>query len=445
MKSRVRLDDEADFHGVILARFDVFHPLWHDRPTMRDRSTAPSYRWVILSTLSTTETISWGILYYAFGILLAPMEREMGWSRAESTAAFSIALLVSAIGAVPAGRWVDRGGARLMMSLGSCAATALMVAWARVESLPALYLIWAAVGVTMAAVLYEPAFAVLAKWFVHDRDRGFTILTLAAGLASTIFNPIASLLAASLGWRQAVLVLAAILGVTTIPMHAFLLRGGPADDGARARETTARRGGGESPDLNARAALRTATFWFLALAFLIQAFAHAGISLHSVPMLIEWGYKPTFAATVIGLVGAMQVAGRLVFAPLRTRLSARAVTMLILACQSVAFLILWGVPGVGGLFAFVACFGISNGMATLVRASLVAELWGRTHYGAIAGALSVWSTLARAVAPLSIGLAYLAWGGYRPILLTLAILSALAVLSAGRALRAKVSAPSKPA
>ncbi|HEV2057019.1 MAG TPA: MFS transporter [Methylomirabilota bacterium] len=412
---------------------------------MRDDSTAPSYRWVIVSTLSVTETISWGILYYAFGILLAPMEQEMGLSRAESTAAFSIALLVSAIFAVPVGRWVDRGGARLMMTLGSCAGVALLVAWARVESLPALYLIWAAVGVTMAAVLYEPAFAVLAKWFVHDRERGFTILTLAAGLASTIFNPIASLLAASLGWRQAVLVLAAILGVTTIPMHAFLLRGGPVDEGLPARAATAGRGDGKSPDLNARAALRTATFWFLALAFLIQSFAHAGISLHSVPMLIEWGYKPTFAATVIGLVGAMQVVGRLVFAPLRTRLSARAVTMMILACQSLAFLILWGVPGIVGLFAFVICFGISNGMATLVRASIVAELWGRTHYGAIAGALSVASTLARAVAPLSIGLAYLAWGGYRPILIGLAILSALAVLSAGRALSVKVSAPSKPA
>ncbi len=411
----------------------------------RSSPKASSYRWVVLSTLSTTETISWGILYYAFGILLAPMERDMGWSRAESTAAFSIALLVSAVGAVPAGRWVDRGGARLMMTLGSIAGTALMVAWAHVESLPALYLLWAAVGVTMAAVLYEPAFAVLARWFVHDRERGFTILTLAAGLASTIFNPISSWLAASLGWRQAVLVLAAILGATTIPLHAIQLRGSPADAGEGAREATAERADGGSPDLNARAALRTATFWFLALAFLIQSFAHAGISLHSVPMLIEWGYQPTFAATVIGLIGAMQVAGRLVFAPLRTRLSSRAVTMLILAFQSGSFLILWGVPGVVGLFVFVACFGISNGMATLVRASLVAELWGRTHYGAIAGALSVWSTLARAVAPLSIGLAYLAWGGYRPILLTLAILSALAVLSAGRALRAEASAPPEPA
>ena len=387
----------------------------------------------MVSTLSVTETITWGILYYAFGVLLAPMERDMGWSRAQSTAAFSIALLLAAAGAVPVGRLVDQGRARVMMTLGSCAGTLLLVLWARVESLHALYLVWAGIGLTMATVLYEPAFAVLAKWFVHDRERGFTILTLAAGLASTIFNPISSWLAGWLGWRQAVVVLAGFMGATTIPMHALLLRPHPRGDGEAS--TAASVPSASGPDVDARAALRTATFWFLALAFLIQSFAHAGISLHSVPMLIEWGYPPTFAATMIGLVGVMQVLGRLVFAPLRTRLSSRSVTMLILAFQSVSFLVLWGVHGIYGLVAFVACFGISNGMATLVRASIVAELWGRTHYGAIAGALSVWSTLARAVAPVSIGIAYALGGGYRPVLVGLAILSALAVLSAGRALR----------
>jgi len=387
----------------------------------------------MVSTLSVTETITWGILYYAFGVLLAPMERDMGWSRAQSTAAFSIALLLAAAGAVPVGRLVDQGRARVMMTVGSCAGTLLLVLWARVESLHALYLVWAGIGLTMATVLYEPAFAVLAKWFVHDRERGFTILTLAAGLASTIFNPISSWLAGWLGWRQAVLVLAGFMGATTIPMHALLLRPHPRGDGEAS--TAASVPSASGPDVDARAALRTATFWFLALAFLIQSFAHAGISLHSVPMLIEWGYPSTFAATMIGLVGVMQVLGRLVFAPLRTRLSSRSVTMLILAFQSVSFLVLWGVHGIYGLVAFVACFGISNGMATLVRASIVAELWGRTHYGAIAGALSVWSTLARAVAPVSIGIAYALGGGYRPVLVGLAILSALAVLSAGRALR----------
>src|SRR5262245_63995465 len=110
----------------------------------------------MVSTLSVTETITWGILYYAFGVLLAPMERDMGWSRAQSTAAFSIALLLAAAGAVPVGRLVDQGRARVMMTLGSCAGTLLLVLWARVESLHALYLVWAGIGLTMATVLYEP-------------------------------------------------------------------------------------------------------------------------------------------------------------------------------------------------------------------------------------------------------------------------------------------------
>jgi hypothetical protein len=150
-------------------------------------------------------------------------------------------------------------------------------------------------------------------------------------------------------------------------------------------------------------------------------------------MLIEWGYPPTFAATMTGLGGTMQVLGRRVFAPLRTRLSARSVTMLILAFQSASLLILWGVPAIYGLVAFVACFGISNGMVTLVRASIVAELWGRMHYGTIASALSVGRRWRARFAPVRIGIAYALWGGYRPVLVGLAILSALAVLSAGRA------------
>src|SRR5215475_2371077 len=212
----------------------------------------------MVSTLSVTETITWGILYYAFGVLLAPMERDMGWSRAQSTAAFSIALLLAAAGAVPAGRLVDRGRARVMMTLGSCAGTLLLVLWARVESLHALYLVWAGIGLTMATVLYEPAFAVLAKWFVHDRERGFTILTLAAGLASTIFNPISSWLAGWVGWRHAVLLLAAFLGVTTIAKLALLLRGAPYGRGETALlPEAAGDEGPRAPDLVVNAALRT--------------------------------------------------------------------------------------------------------------------------------------------------------------------------------------------
>src|SRR5687767_15831922 len=78
--------------------------------------------WAIVVALGVTETTSYGILYYAFAVLLGPMERELGWSRAQLTGAFSLALLVSGVAAVPVGWWVDRHGARLLMTVGSCLA-----------------------------------------------------------------------------------------------------------------------------------------------------------------------------------------------------------------------------------------------------------------------------------------------------------------------------------
>jgi MFS family permease len=184
-------------------------------------------------TLGITETASWGILYYAFTVFVTPMEAELGWSRAAITGAFSLALLVSGAAAVPAGHWLDRHGPRLLMTLGSCAATLLVLAWAAAGDLAAFYLTWAGIGVAMAAVLYEPAFATVAVWFDRRRTQALAVLTLIAALASTIYVPLAAWLVQAQGWRSALVTLALVLGATTIAPHALLLRRRPEDLGLR--------------------------------------------------------------------------------------------------------------------------------------------------------------------------------------------------------------------
>src|ERR671932_2141462 len=104
------------------------------------------YGWVLMVTLGVTETISWGILYYAFSVYLAPMEAETGWSRGDMTGAFSLGLLVAGLAAMPVGRWLDRHGPRLLMTVGSIGGTLLVLAWSRTQDLRELYLIWAAIG-----------------------------------------------------------------------------------------------------------------------------------------------------------------------------------------------------------------------------------------------------------------------------------------------------------
>src|SRR5918912_2574974 len=189
------------------------------------------YGWLLVLTLGVTETISWGVLFYAFSVFLAPMERELGWSRGAMTGAFSVALLLAGLAAVPIGRWLDRHGPRLLMTAGSCLASLLVLAWAAVTELGPFYLVWAGIGLTMAAVLYDPAFATVTVWFERQRVRALTAITLMAGLASTIFIPLAGWLVVTLGWREALLVLAAVLAIGTIPPHALVLRRRPEDLG----------------------------------------------------------------------------------------------------------------------------------------------------------------------------------------------------------------------
>src|SRR5215217_7252330 len=225
------------------------------------------YGWVVVGTLATTETISWGILYYAFSAFLVPMQRELGWSTAALTGAYSLALLVSGLAAVPVGRWVDRHGPRLLMTLGSIGGALLLLVWARVESQPVFYLLWLAMGVVMAATLYEPAFTVVATWFRRLRSRALLLLTFVAGFASTIFLPVATSLIERSGWRQALIILAVILAGTTIPAHALILRRRPEDlslhpDGLPPEETV-RLNPDARDGVSLRAALREHAFWWL--------------------------------------------------------------------------------------------------------------------------------------------------------------------------------------
>ena len=163
------------------------------------------YGWVLAWMLGPTQLVSWGILYYAFSVVMPLMRAELGWSAAESSAAFSIAMLASGAASIPAGRWLDARGPRRLMTLGSILAVALVVAWSQVTSLLALYAVWACMGVVMATVLYDPAFWVIARWFRRRRARALTLVTFWGGLASTVFIPLTDALVRAWGWRSALL------------------------------------------------------------------------------------------------------------------------------------------------------------------------------------------------------------------------------------------------
>lgn len=391
------------------------------------------YGWVVVGTLATTETISWGILYYAFAAFLVPMQQELGWSTATLTGAYSLALLVSGLAAIPVGRWVDRHGPRLLMTVGSIGGTLLLLAWARVETLPSFYTLWAALGLVMAATLYEPAFTVIAVWFREARSRALLLLTFVAGFASTIFLPVATALIERYGWRQALLVLAGLLAVTTIPAHALILRRRPEDldlqpDGRpAAQHVGAVTPGGDGVTLHQ--ALREPAFWWLTAAFFLGTLSSVAVAVHLIPFLLADGYDPGFAAVATGLIGATQVASRVVITMAGNRIPAVPLTAAVFALQGAAVLVLLSWRQTSGVLLAVVLLGAGRGAVTLMRASLIADRYGRTHYGAIGGALALFVSGAAALAPVGAGVAYQVAGAYPVVFAGLAGISGLAALA----------------
>ena len=391
------------------------------------RLTRVYYGWLVVAALCVTETVTWGIVYYGFPVFLQPMEEALGASRVAITGAFSAGLAVSALTAIPLGRWLDRRGPRGVMTLGSCLGTLLCLAWARVETTAQLYAVWLGMGFAMAATLYEPAFAAVVSWFAaRGRDRALLTLTLCAGLASTIFMPMEAWLLARVGWRMAITILAVVMGIITIPLHALVLRHPPAapelaSAGAAAPPAP--------PSLTLAEARRTAVFWVLAIAFVVGNFATVSVTVHLIPYLSDRGYAPALAAAMIGWMGAMQLPGRLFFVPVAARLGSRGVTAGVFATQAAALAQLPFAGLLPTLAPFVMMFGAANGMSTLARASSVAEIYGPRHYGAISGAMALGANGARAIGPVAASLLVLALGSYERVFWLLT--AALGAVAAG--------------
>jgi MFS family permease len=401
---------------------------------------AASYGWTIVAVLAVTETISWGVLYYAFAVFLPSMQRDLGWSKIELTGAFSLALATSALAAFPVGRWLDRHSPRPLMTLGSLGGAVLVLAWSQAHRLVCFYLIWVGIGLAMACVLYEAAFTVVTKWFGKRRRQALTAVTLVGGWASFVFSPLSNWLIDIQGWRRGLVTLAIVLAAATVPLHALFLRPAPTGEereaalvtGAPPLPMTAAEAAVE-PQVSAGVAVGSSAFWYLTAAFVLSSFAISAVAVHLIPFLRESGRSASFAAVAAGLMGLMQVPGRVVFGGAARLLPRRYEAPAVFLLQGLGLALLAATTSVGGVLVAVSLLGMGNGMATLVRATAIADAYGSAFYGSIAGVAAVFATGARAVAPVAAAGGYVLFNGYRPLIGVLAAGAALAAVAARKA------------
>jgi MFS family permease len=407
----------------------------------------PYYGWWMIAGLALTEPISWGVLIYAYSVIVVPMQTELGWGPGELNGAYTTGVVASGLLAIPVGRWLQRHGARGLMTAGSALTVLALLGWSRAHSLAMLYGCFLLAGLAMAATLYEPAFALTAAWFHQLRARAVLILTIAGGLGSTIFVPLTGALVSAQGWRHALVILGILVAVVAIPIHALLLRRWPADlglhpDGDHRTEPA-------PPPLAAHAEqqryriLRSSSFRWIALSLLTNQTGKWAVSVTLVAYLTSRGYPLGQATALAGCVGALQVTGRVLSTWLQPRIPPHRTAVTLFTAQGLSLPIPLLTSGHGGVATvtvgvLLVFFGLGFGLPDLLRGTLVADYYGSAAYASVNGVLGTFSVAARACGPLLGGMVAAIAHSTAPVLLSSMLLALTGAYALARAHAARI-------
>lgn len=342
----------------------------------------------IVLALGSAQTLAWGSTYYLPAILAEPMAGELGISTGNVFAAFSLALIVTAVLGPLSGKRIDHHGGRDVLALSS-AVFAVGLAMLGLANGPLmLWLGWLVIGIGMALGLYESAFSTLAGIYGHNARGAITGITLLAGFASTVCWPISGWLNAEFGWRATCLTWAGAHLLFGLPLNRLLIPVGvqPAPPPAEQAQTNDRSGAGS-------------TMALLAFVFAATWFTSTAMAAHLPRLLQESGLSAAAAIGIAALVGPAQVGARCLEFVLLQRFHPLISARLAAIAHPIgaAGVMLVGAPATT---AFVLLHGGGNGILTIAKGTLPLAIFGPHGYGLRQGLLMVPARFAQAFSPL---------------------------------------------
>ncbi|MBK3916909.1 MAG: MFS transporter [Pseudomonadota bacterium] len=342
----------------------------------------------IVLALGSAQTLAWGSTYYLPAILAEPMASELGISTGNVFAAFSLALIVTAVLGPLSGKRIDHHGGRDVLALSSVVFALGLAVLGLANGPLMLWLGWLVIGIGMALGLYESAFSTLAGIYGRDARGVITGITLLAGFASTVCWPISGWLNAEFGWRATCLTWAGAHLLLGLPLNRLLIPVGiqPAPTPVEQAHANGRSGAG-------------LTMALLAFVFAATWFTSTAMAAHLPRLLQESGLSPAAAIAIAALVGPAQVGARCLEFVLLQRFHPLISARLAAIAHPIgaAGVMLAGAPATT---AFVLLHGGGNGILTIAKGTLPLAIFGPHGYGLRQGLLMVPARFAQAFSPL---------------------------------------------
>ena len=396
------------------------------------------YGWYVVGAAFLISLYLGGGLFYGFTTFFEPIAREMGWNYAQVSFAASLRGLEMGLLAPLTGVLADRWGPKRLILIGAVITTAGLILLSHVTSLGTFYAAFLLVAIGTSGCTVTVLMTAVANWFRRK-------VGIASGIANCGFGfgglliPVMVILIQMYGWRDTMTILGLGMLALVLPLS-LLFRHKPEQygylpDGQAKDSVTTDDISNLSPavevDVKAKQALKSSSFWHIALAVTYHAMVTSAVITHVMPYLSSIGLARSRASLVATAIPLMSIGGRLGLGWLGDVHDRRKVTAGAIAMMGVGTLC-FGYASTAGawlLVPFIVLVGIGYGGCNVLRASLMREYFGRTNFGAIFGLIMGISTLGNITGPLLAGWVFDNWGSYQGIWFAFAALGIVALIS----------------
>lgn len=405
--------------------------------SIRKRITSVFYGWWIVAASWFMFLTCGGITFYGFTAFFNPIVKEFGWSSAQISLAFSLRSLESGIVAPLVGFLMDKIGVRKIIVFGMVVTGLSFVLMSRTNSLLFFYGVFLLMSIGLSGGLGGGQYTAVANWFSRKRTRAMGILSTGYGF-SGIAGPVLVWLIAQYGWRDTLVIVGVAMLAIGIPLslvvrhrpepYGYLPDGEGQDDpdnnysqGVVATEQLM------TPELSAREALATRTFWMLIIFSTLTGFAQSAIFVHEMPYLTSVGISREIAGwTILGITG-LSIVGRLAFGWIGDIYDKRYLLAIGAVLQFFGVLIFAWVSSPWMLIPFLIFFGPGYASQIPLLPAIQVDYFGLKHYATIRGLQWTGWSICGILAPVLAGWVFDVWGTYRPIWLAYAIATLVAI------------------
>jgi len=363
--------------------------------------------WTVVAALFATLFLIWGPIN-ASSVFFIPVVKHFGWSRALFSSLVAAAPLAAGISSPLVGSMIDRFGERVIMMAGALLVGLSFAALARADSAIAFLAIFVVLGLGVTSSTIIPTAIVLTRRFREQRGRALGIAFAGIPLGGTGITILASRVVARAGFRAGYLAMALPIFFVVIPLLAIFMRPqGELKDAGDVRAAAP-----NAPGLDVGEAIRTRSFWMLAIGEVMFATAGVGLRVHLVPILTAFGYSPTVAAEIFSAIFIFSAIGTLAVGNVADRLGGRATLSLAYLGAAAGIVVLFG-AGHGIIAAlFVVMFGLVRETPPALMPLAVTESLGPKRLGTLLGFLALSNTIGFAVGPVIAGRIFDRTGSY---------------------------------